>query len=149
VQTQTSSLVFLNYLTTVFDTIDEAIMLIGVEPGETYRLLLANQAFTRITGRLEVPIGKPVAQTVSKQAYRLLKDQYRKVVATRQPLTFTDWYEVPLGREAFEVKLIPILNSVGECVQIAAITRSVTELYKLRAENEQLRVQLASERLVN
>jgi len=145
---QSSSLVFLHYLTTVFDNIDEAILLIGVEPRQTYRLLLANQAFARNTGRLEIPIGKPVSEAMSPEAYKILKRHYKKVVDTKQPLTITEWYEVPLGQQAYQIKLIPILSSVGECVQIAAITHNITELLELRRENKELHKRLPDDPLL-
>ena len=139
---KTSSLVFLHYLTTVFDNIHDAILLIAVEPNEQYRLLLANSAFARNTGRTDVPVGKRIDEFVEPESYALLKPRYNKVVATKQPTTYQDWYNVPLGRQAFEVTLIPILNAVGQCVQIAAITRNITELSDLRVENKKLRAQL-------
>jgi hypothetical protein len=44
-----SNLVFLQYLTTAFDNIKDAILLIGVEK-HTYRLLTANAVFFAISG---------------------------------------------------------------------------------------------------
>jgi PAS domain S-box-containing protein len=137
---KTSSLVFLHYLTTVFDNISDAILLIGIEPDEHFRLLLANEAFNRNTGHPKSVVGKLIDEVVTPESYTQLKPRYKKVIADKQPLTYTEWFDVPLGRQAFEVKLIPILNAVGQCVQIAAITRNVTELHDLRAENKKLRV---------
>lgn len=131
---RSSSLIFLHYLTTVFDNISDAIMLIGVEPGDTYRLLLANDAFIKGTGHSQNHVGKLVDETVSADYLPQLKKHYKRVIKTKQPLEYTEWYTVPLGRHAYEVKLIPILNAVGECVQIAAITRDVTELHNLRKQ---------------
>jgi PAS domain S-box-containing protein len=139
---QTSSLVFLQYLTTVFDNLHDAIVLIGVEPNDTFRLLLANEAFFKSTGHSEEKLGKTINEVVSPRSFASLKKRYKKVIATREPVEYTEWYRVPLGRQAYEIKFIPVLNAVGECVQIAGVSRNVTELYNLRLEVQDLRRQL-------
>lgn len=137
-----SSLVFLQYMTTVFDNLDEAIFLIGVEPDETYRLLVANKAFLQDTGHAPDDIGKVVEQILEPSTYTLLKKRYAKVVQSKQPTEHTEWYTVPNGHYAYQVKFTPILNAVGECVQITGISRNVTELHNLRTEVQDLRRQL-------
>jgi hypothetical protein len=137
--TNPSSLLFLQYLTTVFDNIRDAIMLIGVEPDHTYRLLMVNAAFVINTGHSKDSEGKLVSEIVSPDSYRALRPRYDKVVATRKAVEYTEWYDVPLGPQAYEVKIIPILNAVGECVQLAVITYNVTNLHKLREEVSKLR----------
>ena len=127
-------MVFLQYLTTVFDTIDEAIMLIGIEPHDTFRLLMANAGFSRATGHTIDDIGKLVSEIVEPVTYKRLVPHYLKVVKTKKPVSFTEWYDVPLGRLVYEVKFIPILNAVGECVHIACVTRNVTEMHRLREQ---------------
>jgi len=138
---QTSSLVFLHYLTTVFDSIEEAILLIGVEEDEHYRLLIANQAYARNTGRVSIPVGELLSDSVDPETFETLKKQYRQVVTTKQPMSFTQQYKVPLGMQTYAVRLLPILNSVGEVVQIAGIARNVTEIENLREELRKLRRQ--------
>jgi len=131
---ESSSLVFLQYLTAVFDNLTEAITLIGVEPHHTYRLLVANEGFNRGTGHSKKEIGKTVQEIVKPEAYKKLVPQYQKVIKTKKPIQFTEWYDVPIGKQAFEVKMIPIINAVGECVQIACITRNVTEMRQLEQQ---------------
>ncbi len=132
---KTSSLVFLQYLTSVFDNIDDAILLIGIEPKGVYRLLLANDAFWRNSGHDQAScIGKSISVVVDPKSFEILKKMYKKVISTKKTVTSTTWFNVPLGRQAFDIKLIPVLNAVGECVQIAAITRNVTELRNLQHE---------------
>jgi hypothetical protein len=133
-QQKASSLVFLQYLTTVFDNLEDSILLIGVEPDGHYRMLLANGSFTRSTGFIQENVGQLVEDILKPESYAHLSKQYRKVVETKKPTEYTDWFDVLAGRAAYKVKLIPILSSVGECIQIAAICTNVTELLNLRAE---------------
>lgn len=138
---KSSSLVFLQYLTVVFDNIKDAILLIGVEPKGTYRLLVANKVFFAVSGFPEDSVGKEVSEIVGPEGYAFLKGQYEKVAESKQPLDYIRWSDVPAGRRAFEVQMIPVLNTVGECVQIVAITRDITEHANLKKEVEQLRKQ--------
>src|SRR5260370_24319503 len=55
---QTSSLVFLQYLTTVFDNIADGVLLIGVEPRDTFKLVMANKTFFEFSGYPDDSIGK-------------------------------------------------------------------------------------------
>ncbi len=127
-----SSLVYLQYLTTVFDNVQDVVLLIAVEPGQTYRLLMANDAYFRETGYDRTTIGEALQDIVNKKSYAHLTAQYNAVIETKEALFFTHWYTVPNGEQAFSVKLIPILNALGEVVQIASISRNVTELEELR-----------------
>jgi len=139
---ETSSLVFLHYLTTVFDNIRDAIMLIGIEPGNTYRLLLVNQVFLRISGYPADSVGKKVSEIVTPEGYAFLVQQYKKVMRSKKSLEYLRWSDVPAGRFAFEVQLLPVLNTVDECAQIIVITRNVTERENLREEVKKLRQRL-------
>lgn len=140
--TSISSLIFLQYLTSVFDNIDEVILLFGIEPEENLRLLMANAAFNRTTGRKEDATGRLAHEVIMPKTFEVLKTQAKKVVETKRQVQFSGWFDVPRGEQAFEVKLIPVLNTMGECVQIAAIAHNVTELYKLRIENDKLQAKL-------
>ncbi|HSW99722.1 MAG TPA: PAS domain-containing protein [Patescibacteria group bacterium] len=138
---QTSSIVFLQYLTTVFDNITDAIMLIDIE-SDGYRLLTANTAFFTISGYPQDSISKKIVDIVSPESYRFLLKQYKKTIKTKLPVDYTNWSDTPLGRRAYTVRLIPIFNTVGDPVQIAGVARDMTEWMNNQTELEQLRKQL-------
>jgi PAS domain S-box-containing protein len=132
-QPETSSLVFLQYLTTVFDNIDDAVLLIGVEPKGQYRLLMANEAFFRNTGyQRETSVGILLQEIIAPEDYMHRARQYHKVVTGKRPYTYQHWYNVPIGRQSYIIKLIPVLNAVGEVIQVASISRNTTELEMLK-----------------
>lgn len=137
--TQGSSLVFSQYLTAILDTIADGILLISVEPGNVFRLALANKPFFDFSGYPEDSVGKLVPQIVSPGSYAFLARQYRKVIKTKQPLDYLRWTEMPAGLRALDVRLVPILSTTGDCVQIAAIIHDATEREQLRQEVERLR----------
>jgi len=125
-------MVFLQYLSTVFDNLRDTILLVGVEPKEQYRLLLANEAFRKHTGHLKSDTGKLLSDIVLPDTYRVMAKHYNRAIHTKELVEFSGWFDVPLGRRAYEVKVIPILNAMSECVQLAVITHDVSELYTLR-----------------
>ncbi len=137
-ETKTSSLVFLQYLTTVFDNTNDAILLIGVEPRGVYRLLLANKAFFADTGFAQDVVGKRISDVLLPQVYIMLSKHCQQVVRTKTPINFTLSSEVPIGRRTYEIRLIPIINTVGDVVQIAGLNRDVTEIQHLREQVKQL-----------
>jgi len=131
-QSDMSSLVFLQYLTTVFDNIEDAIILVNVEPKGNYRLLMANDTFFRTSGYTRDVIGEPVEKIVPAEGYKELLHYYGKVVQTKKTVNYTQKYEVPIGLITYSIKLIPIINAVGEAVQIAGIIHDITEIECLR-----------------
>lgn len=140
-------MVFLHYLTTVFDNINDIVSLVGVEPKGVYRLLLANKAFSEIFGFSTDVIGKKVSEIAQPKNYKVLVARYERVIKSKKPHRYMEWYDVPAGRLALEVQMIPVLNAVGECVQIIAITRDVTLREKQNAEIAKLRTELAAQKL--
>jgi PAS domain S-box-containing protein len=131
---ETSSMVFIQYLTTVFDNIQDAILLIGVEPNNTFRLLMANKGFYRGSGHSGNEVGKLISEITTPETYEKLVKRYHEVVKTKKQMAFSEEYDVPIGKQAYDVQLIPVFNSVGKCTQIACITRNVTELHRLRQQ---------------
>jgi PAS domain S-box-containing protein len=127
-----TSMVFIQYLTTVFDNIKDAVLFIGVERNHTYRLLMANEAFYKDSGHTPDQAGMTIQDIVAPGVYKNLVKRYEQVIKTKKPYEYIATYDVPAGQRIFEVQLIPIINAVGEVVQIAGITRNITELHNLR-----------------
>src|SRR5438309_12053288 len=111
---QASALVFLQYLTTVFDSIADGILLINVEKDGMFRLVLANKRFLEFSGYPADALGKNIAETVSPESYSFLSRKYKKVIKTKKPLSYLRWSDVPAGLRAFEVRMVPILNTTGD-----------------------------------
>ena len=124
----------INYLTTVFDNVDVSIILVSVEPEGRFKALLTNKAFGQTAGFPNDIVGKYLDEVASPQTYAQFSRPYHKVVQSKQTLEYSDWVPVPTGRRAYEVKMIPVLSTLGECVQIVAISRDVTKQYHMYGE---------------
>jgi PAS domain S-box-containing protein len=126
VSADVSSFSFLQYLTTVLDNIGDSVLLIGVESNGRFKLLITNKRFGQSSGYPRDSVGKYIDEIVSPESYGKVAQRYRDAVRHKQPLSYSEWVDVPSGRRAYEVKMIPILDSVGECQQLVAITREVS-----------------------
>jgi PAS domain-containing protein len=125
-------MVFITYLTTVFDNIKDAILLVGVEPGPKYRLLMANKGFSNGTGHSPDDVGKTIDEFVIPETYHSLCEYYGKAVTTKKTVEFIETYNVPMGHQTFHATIIPVINAVGEVAQLAVISQNITELHELR-----------------
>lgn len=139
-----SSLVFLQYLTTVFDSIEDAIILINADVKDQFRLLMANEAFYRNSGYTKEDIGKLLQKIVPPELYADIRAHCHSVIDTRTSVEYAAAYTVPLGTLTYHIKFIPILNAVGEVIQIAGIIHDITELEILREKVAQTTNTLAS-----
>jgi hypothetical protein len=138
-------LIFLNYLSTVFDGLDDSIMLIDVHD-ETFTPLLVNDGFYRNSGREKTSIQdlvsemstSPTTPDFMKLCYEAIKK--RAVVEQTLPAV------VPAGNKYFNTKAIPILNSLGTVTHLAVIGRDVTELRQKDEEIKALKTQLKAKK---
>src|SRR5688572_29961272 len=103
--TSVSSLIFLQYLTSVFDNIDEMIVLFGIEPKWKFRVLLTNSAFNRATGLTEDVTGRLAQEVLVPKALIALQHHGKKVVKTKRKVEFSDWFDMAGSHHAFEIKL--------------------------------------------
>ena len=128
------SFVFLQYVTTIFDNLKDAVVLLSVEEDNKFRLMLANKTFHTITGYKEHTVGKELSEFVPPDLIKPFARLFDEVAKTKQSQLFFTWAKVPLGDRAYEMDIIPVLGTVNEVVQIIVLARDVTELTRLREE---------------
>jgi len=132
--TDASSLMFINYLSMVFDNVGHSVVLVTVEPDDRYKVLLTNKTFGSTSGFPKPETGTYIDEALEPAVYEQVASHYRRVVQTKEPVEYSEWMETPRGKRRFEVKMIPILNSVGECIQFAVISQDVTDAYVFNRE---------------
>ncbi|HSX35147.1 MAG TPA: PAS domain-containing protein [Candidatus Saccharimonadales bacterium] len=134
-----SSLVYIQYLSTVFDNIADGILLINIEGPNSYRLSMANKPYFAFSGYPEDSVGKKLPEFLTGESYTFLSRQFRKVIKTKKTVDYTRWADMPSGLRAINGRLVPIFSTTGECIQIAAILHDCTEQEQLREEVGHLR----------
>ncbi len=133
-QKDTSSLVFIQYLTTVFDNLGQSVLLISIEPENRYKVLLVNKTFGSTSGFPNDVVGKYVDEILPPAALEQVTARYQSALHTKQVVAYADWMETPRGRRRFDVKIIPIVNSVGECTQFVVMSEDITNEYQTKRE---------------
>lgn len=116
-------------------------MLIGIEENGNLRLLLANKAFHDMTGLDPSCVGKELPEFIDTERLKLTTKYYKKVVKLKKPISYSTWTEMPAGKRAYEVDIIPVLSTVDEVVQLIVLARDITKVAKLK---ERVRVLRAS-----
>lgn len=136
---QAASLVYIQYLTTVFDNIADGILLINIEGPNAFRLTMANKPFLAFTGYPDDSIGKKLSDFTTPETSAFLARQLRKVIKTKKTVDYTHWADTPTGLRSFSGRLVPVFSTTGDTVQITAIIRDCTEQEQLREEVSRLR----------
>ena len=114
-------------------------MLIGIDKDGIATLLVTNNAFHNITGYKTDTVGKNVYEFVDASKHKFLGRQFEKILNFKQPIEFTIWAKVPIGRRAFEAEMIPVLTRKKEIKEIIVMVRDITALIKLQEEVRTLR----------
>lgn len=130
---------FRRYLITVLDNIKEAVVLLGIDKDGMPTMLLANKAFHDMTGYKGDVIGQNIFEFVDAARHKFIRKQFEKILHYTQPVEFTLWVKVPIGRRAFEVEMIPVLTRKKEIKEIIVMVRDITNLAKLQEEVRTLR----------
>lgn len=132
---------FLNYLTTVFDNVEDLIALIHYEDN-TYRLVLANEAFARQVGQpVEQLQDKLVSEILTTAQFAFVRQYYERVRTLRQPQSFE--YSWPDGKRVALVTCYPIENALDEPVYLVAIGQTISGLRHEQARRRAVEAQLA------
>lgn len=128
------------------ENLNDAVMLVEVEAGGDFRLLLANQAFHDMSGFPDDSVGKKISDFLRAEDHEQAVEYFNRVVKSKRPVGYTQWAKVPVGRRAFEVQMVPVLNAVDQVVQVILVARDITELLDLQEEVRELRAKLRTSR---
>lgn len=130
---------FLNYLTTVFDGVEDLIALLEYRDDE-YVLVLANEQFARQAGQMVERLqGKLMREVLSGEQFAIAGEHYDKVRLERREQRFE--YTWPGGRQV-AVTCYPVENALGEPVYLVSIGRDVSELRREQQRRQALEAQV-------
>jgi PAS domain S-box-containing protein len=117
-----------NRLSLIFNSVSDSILLIKIEPDDTYRVLSVNEAFLADTGYTEEQIiGKRVDEILPESEYELLVSRYEEVIRTGKLVKYERSSELPKGLLVFEIIIKPIFNEKGKCTHLLGIAHDITE----------------------
>lgn len=130
-------LIFLNYLSKVFENLDDAIILCELQNG-VIEPVMANRGFYEGSGFKRTDDLKKIGESLAHQeATKAFLEKCYETLRRKENSLGETAVTLPVGERKFQVKLIPVLNSLGEPTHIVFIGRDVTELLELREKLKQ------------
>jgi PAS domain S-box-containing protein/putative nucleotidyltransferase with HDIG domain len=117
-----------NQLELVFDSVSDMLMLLSVEPGETYRVVKLNRAVTEVTGRpASSLIGKILSDVLPAPVLRTTADKFRTAVRSNRRFEFILSTRPPdRPRLSMEITFVPIAASEGISSHVLIVARDIT-----------------------
>jgi PAS domain S-box-containing protein/putative nucleotidyltransferase with HDIG domain len=125
-----------NQLGLVFDSVSDMLMLLHVEPGDTYRVVKINRAVTNATGRpAETIIDKTLRDFLVEPIVLLNTQKFREVLRSGKQLEYVLSTRPPgRPRLSMEVTLFPIAGPDGVCRHLLIVAHDITA--RIRNERE-------------
>jgi PAS domain S-box-containing protein len=112
----------------VFDAVSDMLMLLSVEPGNTFRVVMVNRAVSSVTGRpADTLIGKTLQDFLREPIIRFNTEKLQEALHAGKRTNFT-LSTRPAGRPrlSMDVVLIPIADSDGAYRHILVVARDIT-----------------------
>lgn len=123
----------------IYDNTSDPVYLARVEPGGQYRFISVNEAFLRVSGyQVDEVVNAPMERVVPSANVGLVRSQYERAIAARQPVVYEEKAELPAGTRYAEVTLIPIFEDSGPVTHILADIRDITARRIVEMDRERL-----------
>jgi len=118
-------------LASIYNTVEDSIFQIAVEPGGQYRFTSVNAAFSRTTGvSPEHVIGRRVNEIIPEPSLSLVLEKYRQAVEKKVIVRWEETSDYPTGRLTGEVCIAPIVDKAGTCTHLIGSVHDITERKK-------------------
>ncbi|HVP95890.1 PAS domain S-box protein [Methanoregula sp.] len=118
-------------LTSIYNTVADAIFQLAVEPGGQYRFTSVNRAFSLITG---IPpgrvIGKTVEEVIPPESLSFVREKYHKAIETRALVRWEETSMYPSGMLTGEISIAPIFDKDGTCTHLVGSAHDITDRKK-------------------
>ena len=115
-------------MSSIYNTVDDAIFQLAVEAEETYRFISINQAFCNVTGlSQEQVVGKMVNEVIPEPSLTMVLKKYKQAIDENRIIRWEETSDYPTGRLVGEVSIAPISNDKGRCTNLVGSVHDITE----------------------
>jgi PAS domain S-box-containing protein len=119
----------------IYNTVQDVIFHLAVEPEDRFRFVSVNAAFLKVTGlSWEAVVGKTVNQVIPEPSLAIVLRKYRQAIEEKTTVLWEETSNYPTGRLTGEVSVVPVFDDQGACTHLVGSVHDVTELR--RAEEE-------------
>ncbi|MGZ3865189.1 MAG: PAS domain-containing sensor histidine kinase [Bacteroidia bacterium] len=128
----------------IYDSVSDPIFLLDVLPGEKYKFVSVNKAFSAATGiPAEAILNKLANDVIPQSSLQMVLGNYKKAIENKALVEWEETTTYPTGVKIGIVTISPISDSEGKCVQLLGVVHDITERKNAEKSvffmNEQLR----------
>ena len=114
-------------LVSIYNTVEDAVFHLAVEPEGQFRFVSVNAAFLRVTGlSLEKVAGKTVNEIIPEPSLTMVLGKYRQAIEENTIVRWEETSDYPPGRMTGEVSVAPVFDSKGTCTHLVGSVHDIT-----------------------
>jgi PAS domain S-box-containing protein len=126
-------------LVSIYNTVEDVIFHLAIEPEGQFRFVSVNAAFLRVTGlSQEMVVGKTVNEVIPEPSLTMVLRKYRQAVEEQTVVHWEETSDYPAGRMTGEISVAPVVNDTGACTHLVGSAHNITE--KKRAQEIESRL---------
>jgi PAS domain S-box-containing protein len=126
----------------IYNTVEDAIFHLTIEPEGQFRFASVNSAFLRVTGLSQaMVVGKTVNEVVPEPSLAMALEKYRQAIENKSVVRWEEVSDYPAGRLTGEVHVAPVFDNTGTCTHLVGSVHDITEMKRA----QEIEAQLASE----
>lgn len=140
-------------LATIYQTVNDVIFHLAVEPDGQFRFLTANQAFSKTTGiPADQIIGRLVSDVIPEPSLSLVLGKYRQAIRQKKIINWEETTDYLSGTKTGEVQVAPVFDEKGNCTHLVGTVHDITRIKHsteaLRRTATRLEIQLELEQAI-
>jgi two-component system cell cycle sensor histidine kinase/response regulator CckA len=115
-------------LSTIYNSVSDALFLLTVEPDDRFRFLSVNKKFLELTGLEESQVvDRFVSDVIPEPSLGRVRDYYRQAIESGLAVSWEEISEYPAGVKFAEVSVNPIYDENGKCTNVVGAVRDLSE----------------------
>jgi PAS domain S-box-containing protein len=116
------------HLISIYNTVEDSIFQLTVEPDGQYRFTSINAAFSRITGLpYEQVVGRKVNEIIPEPSLSMVLEKYRQAIDEKTLIRWEEISNYPTGQLIGDVCIAPIFDTGGRCTHLIGSVHDITE----------------------
>jgi len=115
-------------LISIYNTVEDAIFHLAVEPEGQFRFVSVNAAFLRVTGLSQGKVvGRIVNEVIPEPSLMMVLGKYRQAIEEKTVVHWEETSDYATGRLTGEVSVAPVFDNEGTCTDLVGSVHDITQ----------------------